>query len=207
MPGTFTINLAKPVISADILDSYGGSPLPGTLQNGSTGTDGNGSGRDQTRAIADTQQLALMQDLEQQRAQVAGLHRTLNGLVAKLSQFHDEVVTKHKEEIAKLAVEIANRVLMQKVQDGDYQIESIITEALESAPTQQDVVVHLNPQDLEQCQKLQQEDPSGAFATVTLVADAGVARAECLLETPKGTIKSFLEDHLERISEALQTVE
>ena len=67
--------------------------------------------------------------------------------------------------------------------------------------------MHLNPQDLGQCQKLQQEDPGGAFACLTLVADPGVARAECLLETPKGTIKSFLEEHIERISEALQKAE
>lgn len=207
MPRTFTINLCRPVTSADILDGYGGSPLPGTLQNGSADKEGKGPGHDQIGSLTNMQQLASKQDLEQQKAQIEALQQTLNGLVAKLSQFYDELVARHKEEIAKLAVEIANRVLMQKVRKGDYQIESIVSEALKNAPTHQDVMVHLSPQDLEQCRKLQQEDPGGAFATVKLIADPGVACAECLIETPKGTVRSFLEDHLERISEALQTAE
>ena len=178
MPGTFTINLAQQVTSVKILDEL---EIPAAEP--------------------------WVQDLEKQKAEIAQLCQTLNCLVGELNRFYEQVLAKHKEEIAKLSVEIANKVLMQKVQKGDYQIESIVKEALKNAPARQDVLVHLNPQDLSACQKLQQDDPGSAFAGIKFIADPSIGRAECLLETPKGIIKSFINEHLERISEALQKVE
>jgi hypothetical protein len=35
----------------------------------------------------------------------------------------------------------------------------------------------------------------------------GAARAECLLETPKGIVESLIDEHLERIGKALKTAE
>ena len=110
----------------------------------------------------------------------------------------------HKDEIAKLSVEIARKVLMQKVENGDYEIESIVKEALNNAPTRQDLVVRLNPQDLEQLQKAQQEQPGGDLAGIKFVPDPDIGRAECLLESPKGIIESLIDKHLERVSEALK---
>ena len=100
---------------------------------------------------------------------------------------------------------------MQKVQKGDYEIESIIKEALKNAPARQDIVVHLNPEDLSQYQSQrasgQQDDAGSTLAGVKFVADPGIGRAECLLETPKGIVKSFVNEHLEQISEALRRIE
>jgi len=190
MAGTFTINLARPISSAKTLTAQDAEHTEKELKLNSA-----------------TSATKVMQDIEKQKAEVAQLCRTLNCLVAKVNQFYDELLAKHKEEIAKLSVEIANRVLMQKVQKGDYQIESIVKEALGNAPARHELVVHLNPEDLPQCHKLQQDDRGSAFAGIKLIADPSIGRAECLLETPKGIIKSFIDEHMERISEALQKVE
>ena len=74
-------------------------------------------------------------------------------------------------------------------------------------PARQDIVIRLNPEDLPQCQQHQQENPDSPFAELEFTADWSVGRGECLVETPKGIVKSFIEEHLERISEALQKVE
>jgi len=197
MPGTFTINLNKPIRSVKTLEDYRGSSLvrdPASREPRRDPCDEGQETKDQN------------QDLEKQKAEVAQLCQTLNCLVGELNRFYEQVLAKHKEEIAKLSVEIANKVLMQKVQKGDYQIESIVKEALKNAPTHQDVLVHLNPQDLSACQKLQQDSPGSAFAGIKFIADPGIGRAECLIETPKGIIQSFIKQHLERISEALAKV-
>jgi flagellar biosynthesis/type III secretory pathway protein FliH len=133
--------------------------------------------------------------------------QALNSVIAKLNQFCDTLFVEHKEEIAKLSVEIARKVLMQKIQDGDYEIESIVKEALKNAPTRQNVVVHLNPEDHILCQKAQEEEPSGALAGIKFVSDPDIGRAECMLESPKGIIESLIDEHLERIGKALKTVE
>lgn len=191
MANTFTINLAQQATSVKILDDYDVST---PLMNRDSMDDG--------RRMMDE-----MQDLKKQKAELSHLCQMLNRILGEFNQFYNDVSAKHKEEIARLSVEIANKILMQKIQKGDYQIESIVKEALRNAPTRQDVVVHLNPEDLPQCQKLQQDDPTSALAGIKFVADPSIGRAECLIETSKGIIKSFVDEHMERISEALAKVE
>ena len=194
MSGTVTINLSRPVASVKILDNY-----PDGSGTGLSGDGGMNS--------APEGQVRLVQDLEREKAAVAQVCQTLNGLADKLSQLYDKLLAEHKEEVAKLSVEIARKILVQKVQKGDYEIESIVEEALKNAPSRQDVVVHLNPEDLAACQKVQADVPGSSLAGIKLVADPNMGRAECLLESPKGIIKSFIDEQIERIGEALEKVE
>lgn len=133
--------------------------------------------------------------------------QALQEAVNKVNEYQENLFKRHKEQIAKLSVEISRKVLMQKVQEGDYKIEFIIKEALENAPTRQNIVVHLNPEDFVQCENLQQNDTSGTLADIKFVSDPSIGRAECLLETPKGAIESLIEEHLERIGKALEKVD
>jgi flagellar biosynthesis/type III secretory pathway protein FliH len=93
---------------------------------------------------------------------------------------------------------------MQKVESGDYEIESIIKEALKNTPSSQDLVVHLNPEDIEKCRDAQESEPGSVLTGIKLVPDPNIGRAECLLESPKGIIKSMIDDSLERICKALE---
>jgi len=190
MSQTLTVNLNKPIISAKVLDDY---------------AEGDGiqlSGPGIEDSEADTVQI-LKQDLDAQKAVFSQACQALNGVIAKLNQFCDKLYVEHREEIARLSVEIARKILTQKVENGDYEIESIIKEALKNVPGSQDVIVHLNPEDLEKCQKAQQQEQSGVLAGIKLIPDPNIGRAECLLESPKGIIKSLIDDNLERISKAL----
>ena len=178
MSQNLTVHLEKPIVSVRILD--------------------------------DSAKKSLITDYAEENEELKSLESAksaIKNVVAKLNQFYDRLFTEHKEEIARLSVEIARKILVQKVQNGDYEIEAIVKEALENAPTRQDVVVHLNPQDHLLCQKAQQDEPNGSFAGIKFVSDQNIGRAECLLETPKGIIESLIEEHLERIGKALKTAE
>lgn len=185
MSRTLTVHLERPVMSAKILGNY-----PDGIGTGLSGRAGVNLGT-----------------LEAQKAVFSQACQTLKGIVAKLNQFYDKIIAGHEEEIARLSVEIARKILMQKVESGDYEIESIIKEALKNAPTPQDVVVRLNPRDLVQCQKAQQDEPAGDLAGIKFVSDPNIGRAECLLESPKGIIESLINEHLERVGKALKKVE
>jgi len=194
MSRALTIHLERPVVSAKILDNY---------------PDGIGTERSERGRVnpgADTEQIRI-QDLEAQKAVFSQACQTLDGVVAKLNQFYDKMFVEHREEIAKLSVEIARKILVRKVENGDYEIESIVKEALKNAPTRQDVVVHLNPQDLVHCQKAQQDGQGGDLVGVKFVSDPNIGRAECLLESPKGIIESLIDKHLEQIGKALEKAE
>jgi flagellar biosynthesis/type III secretory pathway protein FliH len=191
MSQALTINLDKPISSAQFLDDHTGSDgIQSTCP---------GHGESDTDAVQ-----TLKQDLEAQKAVFSKACRTLNGVITKFNQFCDKLYAGHGEEIARLSVEIARKILMQKVEEGDYKIESIIKEALNNTPANQDVKVHLNPEDIETCRKAKQQEPSGILTGIQLIPDPNIGRAECLLESPKGIVKSLIDDNLERICKALE---
>ncbi len=179
MSQTVTIQLEKPIASAKLLD--GAETVSSEAKEANV--------------------------LAQQKESLAQLCQALQDAANKVNEFQENLFKEHKEQIAKLSVEIARKVLIQKVQEGDYKIESIIEESLKNAPTRQDVVVHLNPEDLSQYQKLQEEDAADTLAGIKFVPDPKIGRAECLLETPKGIIESLINEHLERIVKALEKAE
>ena len=191
MPQILKVNLNKPIISANVLDDYAG------------GEGSKMSSPGQADSEAHTKQI-LKQDLEAQKAVFSQACQALNGVISKLNQFCDKLYAEHREEIARLSVEIARKILMHKVENGDYEIESIVKEALNNAPNGQDVIVHLNPEDIEKCKKAQQDEPGSVLAGIKLIPDPNIGRAECLLESPKGIIKSLIDDNLERIGKALE---
>jgi len=141
-------------------------------------------------------------ELESQKQLYAEALQTIESVAAKMHVVHEKMIVEHRQAIAKLAVEIARKILAQKVKDGDYQIESIIQEALNNAPTRQDIVVRLNPQDIVRCQQMQ-EQGDGAVAGVKFVADSGIGPAQCVVETPKGKVESLIDEHLEQVGRAL----
>ena len=192
MVNTLTIDLESPVESTQI------------LQEGATDAKQPVAKASEPAAAADIKQTGLNQDLANQKELLAQLCATLQAIVDKLNTLYDEIFAGQKEEIARLSLEIARKILVQKVQDGDYQIESIVKEALENAPTRQDVVVHLNPQDMEQYQKAMETDESKALAGIKLVADSGLGRAECTVESTKGIVKSLINEQLEQVGKALE---
>lgn len=191
MSQILTVNLNKPIISAKFLDGRADddeSQLSGLYRENS-----------EEQAIQD-----MKQELDAQKSVFLQACRILNEVISKLDQFYGRIFAEHREELARLSIEIARKILMQKVQKGDYEIESIIKEALNKAPANQDVIVHLNPEDMEKCLKAQQDEQGGVLSGIKLISDPEVGRAECILESPKGIIKSLIEDSLERIGKALE---
>ncbi|MDI6448156.1 FliH/SctL family protein [Anaerobaca lacustris] len=142
--------------------------------------------------------------VKQQTATLVQLVQTVNTLATRLNDLHQQTIAHHRGDIARLAVEIARKILAPRIENGEYDIQTIVEEVLKRAPARQNLVVRLNPEDLAACQRFQQENPDSQFAELDLVADWSIARADCLVETPKGIVKSFVEEHLARIGEALE---
>lgn len=199
MSGVFTISLSGPVKLVEIIPGYTEGTDFDSQNNGSMAEQTSGGRPDETAAVTKAELKKLLSQKEMFRQACL----TLNNVVDKLNQFCAKLFSEHKTEIAKLSVEIARKVLIQKVENGDYKIESIVQEALENSPIRQDVVVHLNPEDMECCRKAQQDEPDGIFAGVRFVSDPKIGRAECILESPKGIIESRINEHLEEITKAL----
>ena|GEM_PF-272371 len=205
MPDMLRINIAEPFASVKILDGCGGSASPDMLEDWTAAADVERSRGDATSPSAGAAN-AAMRDIEARKAELSRTLEVLGNLINRLNEFYNTVFSRHREEIAKLSVEIARKILVQTVEKKDYRIESIVREALKKAPSSGDIVIHLNPQDLAQCQKAQKDGPRDVLAGAKFVSDANIGSAECLIESPKGVVESFINEHLEQIGKALAKV-
>jgi flagellar biosynthesis/type III secretory pathway protein FliH len=150
------------------------------------------------------------EQLEEMKREYAQAIKTLDAITEMLQFVYEKSIVEYRQHIAKLAVEISRKILVQKVKEGDYQIESIVAEALKNTPTREEITIRLNPKDLARYQQIQQ---SGGAATdsasspqadsVKFVADATIGPAECVVETPRGKIESLISEHLEQVERAL----
>jgi flagellar biosynthesis/type III secretory pathway protein FliH len=177
-----TVNLDRPIVSTILL--------------GDSATDSGHHAVDPAAAA----------ELNAQIERYQHLCDTLQNTVSQVSRFYEELVAGHSEAIAKLSTEIARKVIMRNIDDGDYKIETIVTETLKNGPGVDDVVIRLNPQDLTECRNAQQDD-AGPLAGVKLLADPAIGPGECVLESPKGIVTSLIDEHLERIGNALAKTE
>ncbi len=198
MFGQPVIILTKPIISANILETYP-APLESEHKINGCGTE-----LVSHTHIGSDAKTSLMHGTGTQKAELLQVCQMLNDITNKLNKFYKEVIIKHNEGIAGLAIEIARKILVQKVEKGDYEIENIVKEALKNVPTLQEVNVYLNPKDLEQCQKILDSEKESALTGIKFIPDPNIGQAECLLKSPKGNVHSFIEEHLEQIGEALK---
>ena len=181
MTNTLTIPLERPIRSAVLSDGT-------DSQKRSAGQ--NLSQEQQHRCIDDS----LVQAC-------AALKKT----AAALQQLQQSLIEQHREDVVKLAVEIARRILAFSVEKGQYSIERIVAEALKNCTTTANVTVRLHPDDLKACRhalEKQMADVEG----IRFVGDKRLGRAECVVETDRGTIEASINRQLERVEEALSKV-
>ncbi len=113
MPDIPTFNLPRPIGSINIV--------------------GNGSAVMEPVSEGDIE-IAMQANHETQKLQYDKAMEALERAAKKLQSVYERMVVEHRQAIAKLSIEIARKILSQKVKDGDYQIESIVQEALNNAP-------------------------------------------------------------------------
>ncbi len=154
---------------------------------------------DASAVALNAEQIVLMDDLKKQKLLYQQACQTVRAVSDNFKENYETIFAQRNEEIARLSVEIARKVLMQAVKDGDYEIENVVKEILQNAPSQHELVVHLNPKDLAAIQQIGTEE----FTGVAFVPDNNIGQAECVLESPKGIIKSLIDEHLEQIERAL----
>ena len=190
MSQTLTIRLEQPVVSVKVLHD------PDCMTSDIEPVQSKANSATHISPVA-------MREAESQKATFLQASQALKIVATKITQYYDDLLAGQKAEIARLSVEIARKILMQKVESGDYRIEYIIKEALENNPSRHDIVVHLNTQDLAQFQKAQQYVGGDDFDGIKFIADPALGLAECVVESPKGITKFLIDENLERISKAL----
>ena len=145
--------------------------------------------------------------LEAEIAKTRQVRQALENALEQVGQLQVQLLKDSEQQLLQLSVDIAQKVLAQEIQAQQYQIEPIVKKALQHAPARTDVVVHLHPEDLAQCEMARQAEKNSQSGGITFLADPSVNRAECVLETSQGTVESRIDTHLENIVEIFKNPE
>lgn len=145
---------------------------------------------------------SVNEELRAEKEKVSQLCLTLENITEKLANLYERSISEHRQQIAQLCVEIAGKILIQKIDEDDYKIKTIVQEVLNSSPGGKEIKIYLNPADYQQCQKIQKEE--NIFENITFLSDPEVGKAECIFESTKGNIESFIDSKLKQIAEELK---
>ena len=146
---------------------------------------------------------AVTIDRPEDKKRFESLCVALQSAAEQLKKFYQEIFTSHREQIAQLSIQIAEKILLREIEAGRYEIEKIITEALKTAPSHNDVVVRINPDDFQQYSQSSGQN-SNIPDAIKLTPDPAVKPAHCIVETDKGIVEHSVEEHLTQISQALK---
>src|SRR4030042_5774295 len=131
MFGQPVIILSRPIISTKILNTC---PAHMELEHRLNGGETELISHTHLSSNSDDN-IALNHDVKAQKAELSHVCQILNNIADKLNKCYENIFTKHKEEMARLSVEITRKILVKKIEDGDYEIEKVVKEALKNVPT------------------------------------------------------------------------
>jgi flagellar assembly protein FliH len=147
--------------------------------------------------------------LEKERGDLKLARQSIQSALERLGALEAQWARQAEEQVVDLALAVAAKVLMQEIRAERHEIDPIVKALLGRLPAGQDAVLRMHPQDLLRCELARAADSAGdgAPAGVRFVADSTVKRAECILETPQGFVRTDVESHLRELAAALRTPE
>ena len=141
--------------------------------------------------------------LTQEIQQVDSLCNALQQAGEKLERYTEELFLSHKEQIVRLSVEIASKILAKDQHERNYEIEKIISQALQTVPASRQTAIRLNPNDLKTMRQMTDSNQFTVPEGVHFAGDASVGPAECIIETDHGVIEYLIEEHLKQVAGVL----
>lgn len=158
---------------------------------------------DPKQAQAAAQKKAEAESLRQQIDRVNALCGALQKAVAQVEQISRDIFVSHREQIVRLSIEIAAKILARDIHERNYDMETIILQALQSIPSAQRVTVRLNPDDLAAWQNAVNSKQVSEPDNILCIGDWSVGHAECIVETDQGVVEYLIQEQLKQVTAAL----
>ncbi|MHC4291155.1 MAG: FliH/SctL family protein [Planctomycetota bacterium] len=141
--------------------------------------------------------------LSQEPGQVDALCNALQQAAENLERYTEELFLSHKEQIVRLSIEIASKILAKDRHERNYEIEKIILQALQTVPPSKQTLIRLNPDDLKTMRQMSDSNQFTVPEGVHFSGDSSVGLAECIIETDHGVIEYLIEEHLKQVAGVL----
>ena len=125
-------------------------------------------------------------------------------LIEELKKQREEYLKSVEKEMLGLSLEIASKVIQQKIERDEKIILKNLKHALKHLLDKGRIIIRLNPADLEIVSKHSKEIKSAeGLKELILEEDSKIARGGCLIHSELGHIDAQIETQLEMIGKAL----
>lgn len=125
-------------------------------------------------------------------------------VLEEVRRLKEELYQQGEQEMIKLVLAIARRVIQKEVSTDEKIILAMIQSALKYIADQGEIRVKLNPSDLEYASQHKGEIMEGV-RQVIFEGDEGISRGDAIIESNRGVIDCGIEKHLQEVEEALKT--
>jgi len=125
-------------------------------------------------------------------------------LIEELKKQREDYLKSVEKEMVGLSLEIASKVIQQKIEQDEKVISKNLKHALKHLLDKGRIIIKLNPADLEIVSKHSKEIKSAeGLKELILEEDSEVTRGGCLIHSELGHIDAQIETQLEMIGKAL----
>ena len=125
-------------------------------------------------------------------------------LIEELKKQREEYLKSVEKDMVRLSLEIASKVIQQKIEQDEKVILKNLKHALKHLLDKGRIIIRLNPADLEIVSKHSKEIKSAeGLKELILEEDSKVTRGGCLIYSELGHIDAQIETQLEMIGKAL----
>ncbi|ANA39337.1 FliH/SctL family protein [Geobacter anodireducens] len=136
---------------------------------------------------------------------LANVFKSLRDGVAALTGLRSRVMKESEEDLLRLAVMIARKIVQREVAQDPQVLAAIVAAAVGGCTERDRVVVRLNPDDYAQVSVNRQAflEGLGEESAITLAPDETIGPGGCLVETATGTVDARIEAQLDEIYRSL----
>ncbi len=165
----------------------------------------------QRKAQATIQEAQQRRDVVIESARQQGYQEGLsqwNQAVMSALQAHDKLLGDSEEQLLRLAVHIAEKIIGEQIRSHPETIVDIVREALKSVRQERSLTIQVNPEHLEIVrQRLARlEEIVGIGRQIQIVPNPSLGAGGCIVESELGVIDARLETQLKCLEEALLRV-
>ena len=128
-----------------------------------------------------------------------------NALLVKARIERERLLGETEPQLVALARGVAEKIIGRELEVRDDTIVAIVRQAIQTVRQQREIIVRVNPQDLEALQKGKHEIIAvlARAKDVDLRGDPSISRGGCVVESELGTIDAELETQLDVIERLL----
>jgi flagellar assembly protein FliH len=144
--------------------------------------------------------------IEQGKKQIDPVLNNFKQALSELDNVKKQILLNAEKEAVELALAVAKKIVHHEIAINKEIVRSTIQKALKKVVDHEDIIIRLNPSDLELLEQTKDRvsDLTSRMDSVTFEADGNVQSGGCIIETGLGEIDARIEKQLQAVEEAFK---